>query len=114
MQVAGVVLGLALAGVGTFAVLDKPNLQPRDALILLGFLGLGFLFIRFGITGKRTLPALPGVALLAIGILFLVVGAYTVFFDPTASFTAKVTSSIVAVLGGGSLIVAAMLKGRLR
>jgi len=112
MRVAGLVLGLAVAGAGTLAVLDKQSLQPRDALVLLSFLGVGFLFVRFGLTGAQSLPSLPRLALFAIALVFILVGAYTVFVDPTASFIAKVVSAIVAVLGGGSLAAAAALRGR--
>ncbi len=111
IRVAGLVMGLAVAGAGTLAVLDKQNWQPRHALILFSFLALGFLFVRFGLTGRQTLPSLPRVALFAIAVIFVVVAVYTVFFDPTASLTGKVVSAIVAVFGGGSLAMAA-LKGR--
>jgi hypothetical protein len=104
-------MGLAVAGAGTLALLDEQNWQPRHALILFSFWAVGFLFVRFGLTGKQTLPSLPRVALFAIAVIFIVVGAYTVFFDPTASRTSKVVSAIVAVFGGGSLAMAA-LKGR--
>jgi hypothetical protein len=112
MRVAGFVMGLAVAGAGTLAVLGKQSLQPRDALVLLSFLVVGFLFVRFGLTGRQTLPSLPRMALFAIALVFLAMGAYTVFFDSTASFTAKVVSAIVAVLAGGSLAATAALRGR--
>ena len=112
IRVAGVVMGLALAGAGILAVLDKQSLQPRDVLVLLSFWTLGFLFVRFGLTGTQTFSSLPRIALFAIAVIFIVVGVYTVFFDSTASFAAKAISAIVAVVGGGSLAITAALRGR--
>jgi hypothetical protein len=105
-------MGLALAGAGILAVLDRQSLQPRDVLVLLSFWALGFLFVRFGLTGKQTFPLLPRIALIVIAVIFAMVGAYTVFFDPTASFASKAISAIVAIVGGGSFAITAALRGR--
>ncbi len=105
-------MGLSVAGAGTLAVLHKQNLQPRHVLILFSLWALGFLFARFDLTGRQTLPSLPRIALFAIAVIFILVGVHTVFFDQTASLAAKVVSAIVAVFGGGSSVIAAALKGR--
>ncbi len=110
IRASGVVMGLALAGAGILAVLDKQSLQPRGVLVLLSFWALGFLFVRFGLTGKQTFSSLPRLALFAIAVIYILVGGYTVFFDSTASFAAKAISAIVAVVGGGSLAITAALR----
>ena len=85
------------------AVLEEVPLRPRHALTLLGFLGTGLLFIRFGLTGRQDVTLLqPKIAvwvLAAAGCLFVGAGLYTVLLDDSAGRLGKVVLGVMGVVG---------------
>ena len=99
----GVVLGSAVIIGGMMAVLEETPLRPRHALMLLGFLATGLLFVRFGLTGRQDVPSLrPKIAvwvLAAAGCLFIGTGLYTVLLDDSAEQLGKVVLTVFIVVG---------------